>query len=227
MADIQPIAVPPRVKNQIGRRFYRLTVVAYSHKRNAHHHWLCACDCGNLTTISVTHIGRKGPKAQKSCGCLLRESTIRRSTTHGGRKTLEWDAWARIIDRCTNANAPGWKNYGGRGITVCKEWRHDFAAFLAHVGPRPSPQHSIDRIDNSQGYTPGNVRWATRTEQNRNRRNNHRLEFRGEARCLAEWGDVTGIPAKVINDRINRDGWSVERALTTPAKKCKRQARPA
>src|SRR3954468_10898783 len=96
------------------------------------------------------------------------------NTSHGndrrGLRTPEYQAWLRMKKRCFNPRSKDYADYGGRGITVCDEWKDDFAAFMAHIGPRPSPVHSVDRIRNSEGYRPGNVKWSTRTEQSRNRR---------------------------------------------------------
>lgn len=131
----------------------------------------------------------------------------------------EYGVWCRMIDRCYNPNIPSFSNYGGRGIIVCERWRHDFAAFLADVGPRPSPAHSIDRIDNDGNYEPGNVRWATKHQQMRNTRFNVVIEWRGEKRCLFEWAVILGINAYTLHARLRRRGWTIERAMTTPVKK--------
>jgi hypothetical protein len=136
---------------------------------------------------------------------------------HGLSRTPEYRAWQTMRHRCTNPNSPAWDDYGGRGITICAEWLDDPAAFIAHVGPRPSPKHEIDRIDNDKGYEPGNVRWATRSVNDQNRRSNHLIEFQGETLALVEWSRRTGINPDTIYCRIER-GWSVERALTTPAR---------
>lgn len=129
--------------------------------------WKCQCDCGRTTEAYATVL-RGGHK--KSCGCLANELAGQRARKHGGRQTVEYVAWQAMIRRCESAYHPAYKNYGGRGITVCTEWRSDFTAFLACVGPRPSASHSIDRIDNDRGYEPGNVRWVLPAEQARNKR---------------------------------------------------------
>lgn len=130
--------------------------------------WLAQCDCGNSHELDA------GTFNTKSCGCLkremMREVASLRFKTHGWKGKPEHYTWAAMISRCTNPSHPAFKNYGGRGISVCDEWRRDFSAFIEHIGPRPSNDHSLDRIDNERGYEPGNVRWATRGEQAKNRR---------------------------------------------------------
>jgi hypothetical protein len=120
--------------------------------------------------------------------------------------------------RCHNPRHPKFHLYGGRGITVCSDWMgHDgYDRFLAHIGPRPSPQHSVDRIDNSRGYEPGNVRWATQREQMRNTRINHMITAFGRSQCLAAWCEETGLHHRVISKRIAA-GWDAEAALSTPS----------
>lgn len=123
-----------------------------------------------------------------------------------------------MINRCRNARSPYYHLYGGRGIKVCERWKgkNGFLNFLQDMGRRPSPKHSIDRIDNNGNYEPGNCRWATRIEQNRNRRDNRLVTFNGQTKCIAEWCDETGLPEKSVRARLWLLGWSVEDALTTP-----------
>ncbi len=131
------------------------------------------------------------------------------SVTHGLSGTRTYRIWSGIKRRCLSSRSSSFHNYGGRGITICDEWAESFMSFLAHVGPCPSPTHSIDRTDNNIGYEPGNVRWATRKEQNRNSRHNLVLEYKGETRCLSEWAEFTGYSREMISSRLER-GWSVE-----------------
>jgi hypothetical protein len=152
--------------NLRGQKFGRLTVIQQAPcDRFGGARWECRCDCG-ATKIANSARLRNGDTT--SCGCYHREVITR----HGGSYSVEYTAWQDMKARCTNPNDPYWEDYGGRGIRVCKEWQNDYSAFLAHIGPKPSPELSLDRIDNNGNYKPGNVRWATKKEQNDNRRQN-------------------------------------------------------
>jgi hypothetical protein len=118
-------------------------------------------------------------------------------------------------DRCQNPHAPEYKNYGGRGIQVCREWLDSFEAFMRDVGERPGPGYSLERINNGGNYEPGNVKWATSAEQTRNKRVNHMLTLHGETRCLTDWARVLGLNPKTLSNRLLK-GWPPEKALTTP-----------
>jgi hypothetical protein len=120
-----------------------------------------------------------------------------------------------MIRRCECERDKDYADYGGRGIRVCVLWRRDFAAFLAHIGPRPGRGYSLDRIDVNGHYEPGNVRWASQTEQHRNKRNNRLLTLNGVTKCVGEWAVITGINYTTLKERLRR-GWSPERTLTTP-----------
>lgn len=133
-------------------------------------------------------------------------------------QTPEAYAWRSMLYRCSNPKAPQYKDYGGRGITVCERWRESFRAFLDDMGTRPTKSHTLDRKDNNGNYEPGNCRWATRKEQNNNRRqrrNARLLTVRGETLPLCEWARRVGCSAGLIHGRI-ADGWTVERAVTQP-----------
>jgi hypothetical protein len=128
-----------------------------------------------------------------------------------------YSIWCGMKNRCYNRNEPTYPYYGGRGITVCEDWRLSFAFFWADMGPRPSPRHSLDRIDNDGPYSPDNCRWATRSEQSGNRRNNITLTHNGETTFAKEWARRVGLSYETLLHRLDR-GWSAERALTTPAR---------
>jgi hypothetical protein len=157
----------------VGDRFGRLAVaelVRIQGKRRTRAGALCHCDCGNPKTVQLDNLSNG---RTTSCGCVRRAGLIERNTTHGLSKHPLYDTWRGIKERCYNANAERYASYGGRGITMCPEWRDDFAAFLSYVEKLDhygEPGRTIDRIDNSLGYQPGNVRWATASEQNLNRR---------------------------------------------------------
>lgn len=130
-------------------------------------------------------------------------------------KKAEYGIWYMMHQRCNNPDHVAYHRYGGRGIKVCKRWSV-FAVFLADVGPRPSPLHTIERKNNNRGYYPNNVRWATRKEQARNTPNCVFLTFNGQRKTMSEWGEITGLGVHIIWKRINMLGWTVEKTLTTP-----------
>jgi hypothetical protein len=143
-------------------------------------------------------------------------SRLGRKPTHGKTGTSEYMSWRAMLSRCGNGHDPAFSRYGGRGIVVCERWRKDFATFLMDMGPRPSPRHSIDRIDNDGNYEPGNCRWVTAKEQNRNRRDNHLVTIRGKTQCVADWAIYAGIREDTLRVRLFRLGWEPERAITQP-----------
>ena len=158
----------------IGNRFGRLVVVYRDGRSGNDAAWQCRCDCGKTRRVRADHLSSG---ATTSCGCYRRANLLSMVTKHARAGTPEYRAWKGMKTRCTNDREKGWKNYGGRGIRVCDRWLNSFEAFLADVGPRPSPQHSIDRFpDNDGNYEPGNVRWATRKQQSENRRKPSRKE---------------------------------------------------
>lgn len=178
---------------------------------------VCVCICGTRCVISTW-------KNVKSCGCYLRDNPS--GFKHGGattsKRTREYRAWKGMKARCHNPNIHQWRDYGGRGIKVCERWleKDGFKNFLNDVGYAPSEHHSIDRFPDVNGnYEPGNVRWATRTEQARNMRSNHNITLGGKTYCIAEWADIYKIDENVIRTRM-RDGWNAESAITTPSRIC-------
>lgn len=201
-----------------GQTFGRWTVTGDAPNKpgDTHRRVAVRCACG---TERVRELRRLECGDSASCGCLRDEQTRVRKRRHGGkvggRAAPEYKSWAAAVQRCTNPNDASYPDYGGRGITICDRWRDDFGAFLADMGPRPSPKHTIDRKDVNGNYEPGNCRWATPTEQARNQRQTVMLTLGAETRPLADWAERLGISAKLLHARRTW-GWSDERALTTP-----------
>jgi hypothetical protein len=209
-----------RFKDISGQRFGRVVVLNVAGVSDSRWNWLCRCDCGNETIVAGKLL-RTGQT--RSCGCLRSENAKRVSleftrrhgeSTHGTR-SAEYRVWISIKDRCFNKDSQHWKDYGGRGITMCEEWKDDFEAFLRYMGRRPSPAHSIERLRNGEGYSPSNCAWATHAEQQNNRRSNRVIEHQGQRLTIAQWVRETGLPRHVIVSRL-QGGWEVEIALTTP-----------
>jgi hypothetical protein len=175
--------------------------------------WLCKCKCGTIKAQvgSILHSGRT-----KGCQVCRRKPH---------RKSREYAVWNAMKARCYNPNVRGFHNHGGRGIVMCDSWRDSFDAFYDDMGPRPSPRHSIDRINNDGNYEPSNCRWATAKEQGRNLRRNHLLTLGGITRCIMEWSEITGIKHYTIWQRIAVLGWSTEEALNIPTGFGKRWAK--
>lgn len=194
-----------------GNRFGRLVVFERAPNMGHNTAWVCECDCGAKVTIRKSSLTTG---ATRSCGCLNSETTTRRNkanAVHGACRTPEHDAWHAMIQRCHNTRNKHFPNYGGRGIAVCERWR-TFTTFLADMGRRPSPEHSIDRKDNGGDYTPENCRWATRSEQGNNRRTNHLLTHGGRTMTVSEWAAEIGVTRNALFLRL-RNGWPTERAL--------------
>ena len=209
-----------KVIDLTGQRFGRLTVVERSedHVSPCGHRqtkWLCKCDCGNSVYVSGSNL--KASHVQ-SCGCLVRDIAKSSHMTHGARRTRLYNIWRGMKKRCRNANDPFFADYGGRGISICNEWEHNFQLFYDWAMANGYKENlTIDRIDNEKGYCPENCRWATMKIQSRNRRGNHLLTFRGITRPIQEWAEIMGIPHTALRKRL-KYGWSVEDALTKPIK---------
>lgn len=202
----------PRGRNDlIGRRFGRLVAMAMAPSRGGQATWDCLCDCGATVNV-IRHSLMRG--ATQSCGCFMkersREEIVKRSRTHGKRHTPEYSVWCGMKRRCENPNEKTYPRYGGRGVEVRFQ---SFEEFLQEVGPRPTPDHTIDRKDAGGHYEPGNVRWATWTEQARNKRNSLIVSVNGRDYCLADACEAFGAPYKRTWARIKLQGWPPERAL--------------
>lgn len=203
-----------RVHDISGQRFGRLVAITRTGSdafRNAT--WLCRCDCGATKGVPTNPLVSGGTL---SCGCQGRDSRVAAQTKHGMHKSSEYRIWQSMIQRCHRPSSSNYVRYGQRGIAVCDRWRKSFEAFYADMGKRPRA-HSIDRIDNSGNYEPGNCRWATQTQQCNNRRGNRILTALGRSMTVAEWSRELDIAEDVIRYRV-RSGWDAERILGTPGR---------
>lgn len=218
-------------KSFIGLRFNHLTVVEFvrddftsgGKKRPIYR---LRCDCG---TDVVSRIYSVTAGTRKSCGCASVPFT-KHGACKGKRLTPEWRAWRDMLTRAKNPNISHAKSYIDRGIGVDPSWDYGgdgngFQRFLDHIGPKPSPSHSVDRIDNDRGYFPGNVRWATPTMQARNTTRTRIVSWRGKSMPLVDASEVAGIKYSIVLQRIAKLGWSVDRALSAPPRPdCRRNA---
>ena len=188
----------------IGKKFGRLYVICRNGNSSNHSkQYLCRCDCGKDKTVIGIYLldGRV-----KSCGCLNIDMVSKRNKTHGMTKTRLFRIWQNIITRCTNSNCSEFNIYGGRGITICDDWKYDFIAFKDWaINNGYSDNLSIDRIDVNGNYEPSNCRWADRKTQARNTRVNHFYTYKGETKTIAEWAEIKGIKYKCLWNRIKRN----------------------
>jgi hypothetical protein len=196
-----------------GKRFGRWRVVKLSHQVGKMLYWSCICECGTKRAVFGGDLKRGG---SLSCGCLAREQRRERATSHGMAHHPAYRSWIYMHDRCNNPRNTMSHLYGGRGITVCKRW-NDFQAFWKDMGPTWAPGLTLDRINNNQGYKPGNCRWATRSEQAANRRTNHLIQTPDGKMTIAEAARAFGVGSMTIISRI-RYGWPEEHLLFPPRK---------
>lgn len=207
------ISIARNAKNHTGKTFGSLTAirpVGVDSKR--HIQWECQCKCGSLIIVPGTSLCTGNTR---SCGCL-HLSTV---TTHGQNygNSMTYRIWQGMKQRCVNKNNPDYDNYGGRGIYVCERWMNSFECFVADMGECPSRKHSIDRRDNEGPYCMSNCRWATKVEQDRNKRTNHLITWQGETLCLTAWAERLSMSPATLWCRISK--WTLEQAMTTPVKK--------
>lgn len=202
-----------------GMQFDRLTALCRIVERpEKYYYWLVLCQCG---TVKRVQQGNLIAGTTRSCGCWHRDRMRSLTRTHGqSRSTAEFRAWSSLRNRCTNPRNRSYPSYGGRGITVCPEWA-SFERFYDDMGARPSPAHSIDRIDNNGPYAPWNCRWATVREQFENRRVSVNLTLDGRTMMMSEWAAALGIDRSAIKKRLDA-GWSVRDALTKPSRQHRR-----
>ncbi len=203
--------------------FGRLTTLSSVYKPEGSKYTLqdFVCTCGNKVTKPRSHVTHGN---SSSCGCLKSDVTAARnkaSAKHGYFGTPTYRSWSAMITRCEDPTHMAYHNYGGRGIKIDPVLR-EFTGFLAVLGPRPSPEHSVDRHPNRNGnYEPGNVRWATRKEQVRNTRANRVIEYQGKSQCATAWAEEYNLNVSCLIGRLNA-GWPIEEALNTPSGKVRK-----
>jgi len=225
-------------KNLIGLKFGRWTVLEEAEpligRRDKRRAYLCKCECGTKRIVSAKALTSN---KSLSCGCLPREILLEKATKYANVPEHSYNRlygiWIGIKKRCTQPYCSTYKNYGGRGIEICDDWKDNFQAFYdwainsgykEDTLPNGKNRLTIDRIDNEGNYCPENCRWVEIQIQSNNKRTNHYLEFNGKTQSISSWSKETGIPASAITQRINKWGWSAEKALTTPVRIMKRKA---
>jgi len=202
-----------------GKVFGKLTVISKHSTIKRCTRWKCKCECGNEAIVLGESL-KSG--ATKSCGCYRKEITKIKATTHGLSKDKLYDIWCDMKRRCYNPKNKRYENYGGRNIKVCEEW-HEFKPFYDWALNNGYIEGlTIDRINNNGDYEPDNCRWATAIVQMNNTTRNHFVEFKGQIKTISQWSKITGISQDVIKDRLTKLGWSAERALTVPVRRCLR-----
>lgn len=199
--------------NHAGRRFGRLVAIEPAESLNGKTTWLCKCDCGNSAVVRTYQLVSY---RTMSCGCLRVSAAIRAghaNITHGKARTRAYRVWKGMRQRCFYEKAINFKDYGGRGITVCDQWNKSFQAFIDDMGS-PEDGMQLDRIDHNGNYEPGNCRWVTPRTNSRNKRNNNLIEFNGVTRTITEWAAGLGITHQALHRRMNVLGWPKEKALS-------------
>jgi hypothetical protein len=220
-----PMPATPQFQNLTGQRYGAVTVTRFLGKQQNKAYWEYRCDCGNVGSTASGNL-----KLKKSCGCHQRKALAARNRTHGyttkNARTPEYIVWAGMRARCLNPNEPAFHLYGGRGITICESWKDDFRAFLEDMGPRPSMDHSIDRIENDGNYEPGNCRWATWKQQQNNRSSCHYVLIDKQRMTLQQACDLAQLADVCVYARLSR-GWGIVAALTIPSARTRKGGLPA
>ena len=195
-------------------------------KHGGHAKWLCQCECGNMIIVASNSL-KTGNTC--SCGCYQVECALQqveRLKKHGLSGERLYSVWNNIVSRCTNPKDKRYIDYGGRGISVCDEWKNNYLNFrkwATENGYDETAKHNqctIDRIDNNGNYEPSNCRWVNQKEQQNNKRSNHIMTYNGERGTVTYFAKKTGIKKQTILSRLAR-GWNDEKALTTPPRKKK------
>lgn len=204
------------------QKYNRLTILSENIEKTLlnkykHRYVNTLCDCGNKKIILLGHI-RSGKI--KSCGCFQKENIIKIHQTHCESKTNLHKRWANIKTRCFNLKNKNYKNYGGRGITMCDEWKNDYTKFRDwSLSNGYKPELQIDRINNDGNYEPSNCRWVTNLENSRNKRSSFIITYKGKSKNLVDWAKILKIEKRTLWNRIKKRNWNIEKAFETPVKK--------
>jgi hypothetical protein len=201
--------------SMIGKKFGKLTVIDKLPSDRHGARALCKCDCG---ATKVAYLYRLKSGANQSCGCTNRDRLTKMHFKHGMTNTRLFRIWSSMRERCTNSNAINYKNYGGRGIAICKEW-DEFIPFMEWaLSNGYNYALAIDRIDNDGNYSPDNCRWVTPAENSNHKRNSVILSYGGKTQTISQWADEYGIGRSTLRNRILNYGWEISDALNTPVK---------
>lgn len=201
------------------KRFNKITAKSFAFEKNRHYFWNCLCDCGKEVIIDGDKL-RQG--RVYSCGCSRYARIGELKTTHGhakkGRESPEYGVWKAMRQRCSDEKNKSYHRYGGRGIKVCDRWENSFEAFFEDMGKRPH-RTQIDRINNNGNYEPGNCRWVERSINHMNRRVTYIVEVNGEKTTLLDLSKKLGIQYDTLFQRLEKLGWTLEKAINTPVRK--------
>jgi hypothetical protein len=197
-----------------GERFDKLVFISDSEGKSNKRYVFCRCDCG--TTRNFRWINIQSKKI-RSCGCSVNNIPQKAQVKHGKSNTITYGIYNGMLQRCLNYKNNHFKDYGGRGITVCERWLAGFEFFLADMGECPL-KHTIERSDVNNGYSPENCIWAMNDVQQNNKRTSRFIEFNGERKTIAQWASELGMTRHALRGRIDL-GWSIEMAFNTPIDK--------
>lgn len=203
MAETDSTRHAHNFKDLTGQRFGKWTVTGEAEKKHGAVRWNCICDCGTVSVVDGLRLRNGTSHRCRACA----------STKHGLCKSPEYIIWAGMHSRCECPSDTNYPFYGAKGTSVCDEWK-SFEVFYRDMGKRPTPKHTIERIDNSLGYSKDNCKWATMSEQRRNASHARLITFNGQTQCASDWAVQFGVNVQTFLSRLNR-GVPMETALST------------